>query len=76
MTLYKWVLHSFMCLGTFVIFLLTSKSPLSCYTSVACAIDPSVTTSSSDFSFQNLVFWDLFEFSAAEIIEKSISPTF
>ncbi len=28
---------------------------------------PSVTTSSTDFSFQNLVFWNLFEFSAAEI---------
>jgi hypothetical protein len=35
--------------------------------SVACAIGPSVTTSSTDFSFQNLVFWNLFEFSAAEI---------
>jgi hypothetical protein len=30
-------------------------------TSVACAVGPSVTTSSTDFSFQNLVFWDLFE---------------
>ncbi len=36
-------------------------------TSVACAVGPSVTTSSTDFSFQNLVFWNLFEFSAAEI---------
>ncbi len=27
----------------------------------------SVTMFSTDFSFQNLVFWDLFEFSAAEI---------
>jgi hypothetical protein len=27
----------------------------------------SVTTSSTDFSFQNLVFWNLFEFSVAEI---------
>ncbi len=36
----------------------------------------SVTTFSTDFSFQNLVFWNLFEFSAAEIILKSISPTF
>jgi hypothetical protein len=26
-----------------------------------------VTMSSTDFSFQNLVFWNLFEFSAAEI---------
>jgi hypothetical protein len=30
-------------------------------------IGPSVTTSSTDFPFQNLVFWNLFEFSAAEI---------
>jgi hypothetical protein len=36
-------------------------------TLVACAVGPSVTTSSTDFSFQNLVFWNLFEFSAAEI---------
>ncbi len=27
----------------------------------------SVTTFSTDFSFQNLIFWNLFEFSAAEI---------
>jgi hypothetical protein len=25
---------------------------------------------------QNLIFWNLFEFSAAEITQKSISPTF
>ncbi len=37
-------------------------------THVACAIGPSVITSSTDFSFQNLVFWNLFEFSAVEII--------
>ncbi len=36
-------------------------------TSVACAVGPSVTTISTDFSFQNLVFGYLFEFSAAEI---------
>jgi hypothetical protein len=36
-------------------------------TSVACAVGSSVTMSSTDFSFQNLVFWNLFEFSAAEI---------
>jgi hypothetical protein len=30
---------------------------------VACAIGPSVTTSSIDFPFQNLFFWNLFEFS-------------
>jgi rRNA maturation endonuclease Nob1 len=28
----------------------------------------SVTTFSNDFSFQNLVFWNLFEFSSAKII--------
>jgi len=28
----------------------------------------SVTTFSADFSFQNLVFWNLFEFSVGEII--------
>jgi hypothetical protein len=42
------------------------------HSSVACAVGPSVTTSSTDFSLQNLVFWNLFEFSAAE----SVSPTF
>jgi hypothetical protein len=41
-------------------------------TSVACAIEPSVIMS----SFQNLVFRNLFEFSAAKITSKSISPTF
>jgi hypothetical protein len=36
----------------------------------------SVTTFSTDFSFQNLNFWNLFEFSAAEITYKSICPPF
>ncbi len=45
-------------------------------TNVACAVGPSATASSTDFSFQNLVFWNLFEFSAAEITLKSISPRF
>ncbi len=31
----------------------------------------SVTMCSTDFSFQNLVFWNLFEFSVAEITLKS-----
>jgi hypothetical protein len=35
---------------------------------------PTVTTFSTNFSFQNLVFWNLF--SAAEITLKAISPTF
>jgi len=43
---------------------------------VACAVGPSVTTSSTDFSFQNLVFGNLFEISATEITLKSISPPF
>jgi len=38
---------------------------------VACAISPGVTTYSTDFSFQNLVFWNLFEFSVAEITLKN-----
>jgi len=37
------------------------------YIIVAYIVDPSVTASSIDFSFQNLVFWNLFEFSAVEI---------
>ncbi len=35
-------------------------------TSVACAIGPSITSSSTDFPFQNLVLGNSFEFSAAE----------
>jgi hypothetical protein len=44
--------------------------------SVACAFGPSVTASSIDFSFQNLVLKNLFEFSVAEITSKLISVTF
>jgi len=44
--------------------------------SVACAVGLSVTVSLTEFSFQNLVFWSLFEFSATEITYKSIFPTF
>jgi hypothetical protein len=36
----------------------------------------SVTTLSTDFSFQNLIFWNLFEFSAAKVTLKLIFPTF
>jgi hypothetical protein len=36
----------------------------------------SVITFLTDFSFQNLIFWNLFKFSTAEITLKSISPTF
>jgi hypothetical protein len=38
------------------------------YTGVACAVGPCATMASTDFSFQHLVFWSLFQFSAAEII--------
>jgi len=37
-----------------------SKDVKECRTSVVCAIGPSVITSLTDFSFQNLVFWNLF----------------
>jgi hypothetical protein len=37
------------------------------YIVVACAIGPSATMSSTSFSFQNLGFWNLFEFSAEKI---------
>ncbi len=36
--------------------------------SVACTVGPSATMSSIDFSFQDQVFWNLFEFSMVEII--------
>ncbi len=43
-------------------------------TSVACAVGPIVSTSSTDFfPFKTWFFWNLFEFSAAEITLKSIS---
>jgi hypothetical protein len=39
---------------------------------VASVVGPSVTSSSTDFSFQNLVFfWNLFEFFSEEIIQYS-----
>jgi hypothetical protein len=45
---------------------------------VVCAVGPSVNAPSTDFSFQNLVFKILFEFSAAEIplILKSVKKSF
>ncbi len=36
------------------------------WSGVACAVGPIVTMSSTDSSFQNLVFWSLFEFSVVE----------
>jgi hypothetical protein len=42
--------------------LLLREKPMIMMTSVACAVGASVTLSSTDFSFQNLVFWNLFEF--------------
>ncbi len=47
--------------------ILLTQSNVLVMTSVACAVGPSVTKFSTDFSFQDLVFWNLFEFSAAEI---------
>ncbi len=44
-------------------------------TSVACAIGPNVTMSLTNFSFQNLVFKNLFELSVVEVTYKFISPT-
>jgi hypothetical protein len=44
----------------------TTKGVLFIVTGVACAVGPSITTSSTDFSFQNLVFKNLFEFLAAK----------
>jgi len=41
---------------------------------VACALGPGVNLSSTDFSVQNLVFWNLIEFSTAEITSKSNLP--
>jgi hypothetical protein len=35
--------------------------------SVASSVGPRVTTFSTDFSFQNLVFWNLFEVSVTEV---------
>jgi hypothetical protein len=65
-------------LGTydnFVLPVLEQRSLHSSFTSVAWAIAPSVfTMSSTDISFHHLVFWNLFEFLAAEITLKSITP--
>jgi len=45
-------------------------------TSVACAIGPSSTTSSIDFSFQNLVFRIYLNYQQQKSIKKLISLTF
>jgi hypothetical protein len=45
-------------------------------TNVTCIVGSNASTSATDFSFQNLIFWNLFEFSVAEITLKSMSPTF
>jgi hypothetical protein len=46
---------------------LPSLSSIYTYTSVACAVGASVTMSSTEFSFQNLVYWNLFEVLVAEM---------
>jgi hypothetical protein len=54
-------------LGGLVTFIQQSTHSFIRATSVACAVGPSVVTCSTDFSFEHLVFWNLFEFSAEEI---------
>jgi hypothetical protein len=41
---------------------------------MVCAIGPSITTSSNDFSFQNLVFWNLFEFLRQKSLKNQYLP--
>jgi len=62
-------LHSFLPSFTSSILWIPCKSCTHIFTciNVASAIGPNVTLSSTDFSFQNLVFGNLFEFSAAKI---------
>jgi hypothetical protein len=43
-------------------------------TSAACAVGPNVIMSSTDFSFQNVGSWNLFEIEIT--LKISISPTF
>jgi hypothetical protein len=54
----------------------SNKHWITCLTTtgVACAVGASAIMSSTDFSFQNLVVRNLFEYSNAEITLKSISP--
>jgi hypothetical protein len=40
-----------------------SRGLISIDTSVGCVVEPSVNLSTTDFSFQNLIFKNLFEFS-------------
>ncbi len=44
------------------VLLVPSPSSFLMLISMACVVGPSVITSSTDFSFKNLVFWNLFEF--------------
>ncbi len=57
----------------------TMEDNVSCphiiHTSVAYAIGPNGTMSLTDFSFENLAFWNLFEFWVVKIFLKSISRT-
>ncbi len=49
-----------------------------CMTSVACALGSSVITSSTDFSFQKLIFQNLFEFFQGQksLLKKQYLPHF
>ncbi len=69
-----WILH--LILHFRYKYILTTNWFYIMYTNVACAIGPSVNPFSTDFSFQNLILKNLFEFLVAKIILKSISPTF
>ncbi len=72
-----WHIHSYMAIMYWYIIMHNiNKFFVFLSTSVACSVSPSTTTFATDFSFENLVFWNLFEFSVAEITENSISPTF
>ncbi len=44
------------------------------YASVARALGPSVTTSSTDFSFQNLVFWNFWNFQRQKSLKIQYFP--
>ncbi len=63
---FKWFKEEVVVVGSSRPLSVLPQVVFSYFTGAACAVDTSVTTSSTDFSFQNLVFWNLFKFSAAE----------
>jgi hypothetical protein len=63
-----WHTHSYMSIMYWYIIMHNiDKNCVFLSISVACTVSPSITTFSTDYSFQNLVFWNLFEFSVAEV---------